>query len=182
MKIVPPVHFCSPSVLNASFSAQASSRLSIVAGRPRFCQQVERRSGPTVSQIHSMIARSSWLTTIIGRGSDGPESAGRRVQSVVCGCQTFDDVPPNGFASAQNSGEFCALRFGILPEISRVAVPQKRQNSKPTVPDCNQSNGNRRSQRGGAAIKTDITTESRRHGEERRFFYQEAMKPGKEEF
>ena len=34
--------------------------------------------------------------------------------------------PPNGFASAQNSGEFCALRFGRLPEISRFAVPQKR--------------------------------------------------------
>ena len=27
------------------------------------------------------------------RGSEGHESAGRRVQSVVCGCQTFDDSP-----------------------------------------------------------------------------------------
>jgi hypothetical protein len=89
--------------------------------------------------------------------------------------------PPNGFASAQNSREYCALQFEQLPETSRFDVPQKRakltstsglfrrqsaQNSKLTVLDCNQNNWNRRSQRGGAAIKTGITTESWRHGAE----------------
>jgi hypothetical protein len=44
----------------------------------------------------------------------------------VCGCKISDNAPPKGFGSAQNSGEFCALRFGQLPEISRFAVPQKR--------------------------------------------------------
>ena len=39
----------------------------------------------------------------------------------------FDDAPPM-VLPAQNSGEFCALRFGLLPEISRFTLPEKRQN------------------------------------------------------
>jgi hypothetical protein len=111
----------------------------------------------------------------------------------VCGCQTFDDVPPNGFTSAQNSREFCALRFGRLPEISRFDVPQKRAKLTSTSGLFRRQSGKIPSRPCPTAIKTIETggrgaaerqskpASPRRHGgtERNEVFYQEAMKPGR---
>ena len=74
----------------------------------------------------------------------------------------FDDAPPMVLPARKIQANFAALRFGLLPEISRFTLPEKRakltstsglfrrqrrQNSKLNAPDCNQNNGNRRSQR-----------------------------------